>query len=245
MNVSLPPVLRIGARKLVRRLGADLVRRRPSFTEIMRRHEIRTVLDVGANIGQFGSGLRAWGFAGRIISFEPIKEAYAALVRRAARDPLWTAQHVGLGDRDGEQVLRVSPDSVFSSVRPMGAQLKRLFPAAAAMHDQTITMRRLDTLWQELAIDGGRVLLKSDTQGYEREVLAGARGVLDCIYGVQLELSTEPLYDGEATMAEVVEFMQASGFALSGIESGIHDPASGRLLQLDCLFLRPDRRTDD
>lgn len=239
MDRTIRPILQIWLRKLMRRLGADLVRSHPTLADIIQRHEISTVLDVGANIGQFGLGLRAWGYEGRIISFEPVPEAYASLARHVARDSQWKAFQLALGDRDGEDVLRVSPDSVFSSLRPMGEDLGRRFPAAKAVREQKIAARRLDSLWPELSIRPGRVLLKSDTQGYEREVLLGARDILDSLYGVQLELSVEPLYEGEAPMLELLEMMKQFGFLLGGIHAGTHDRDSGRLLQADCLFLRP------
>ena len=235
---TIRPVIRILARKLARRFGVDVVRPRPTLCDLLKRHRIGTVLDVGANVGQFGLGLRAWGFQGRIISFEPVADAYSALARQTARDANWSALQVALSDRDGEDVLRVSPDSVFSSLRVMGAPLRRRFPAAEAAREQTIRTRRLDSLWPELSVGSDRVLLKSDTQGYEREVLLGARNALDSVYGVQLEASVEPLYEGEATMTELLELMEELGFVLSGIEAGTHDPESQRLLQADCLFLR-------
>jgi FkbM family methyltransferase len=239
MNSMIRPGLQIRLRKLARRFGADLTRRRPILHDLLQHHGITTVLDVGANVGQFASALRTWGYRGRIISFEPVPEAFAALVKRAARDVRWSAMQLALGDQDGQQILRVSRHTVFSSLREMGEPLRRRFPAAADVHEQTIVVRRLDSIWAELVMEPGRVLLKCDTQGYEREVLLGARGVLDSVYGVQLEASVEPLYRGEARMTELMALMEQLGFALGGIEAGTHERATGRLLQADCLFLRP------
>src|SRR5690242_20492587 len=52
-------------------------------------HRIDTVIDVGANTGQYASALRKAGYTGRIISFEPLSEAYAELEKKSRPDPKW------------------------------------------------------------------------------------------------------------------------------------------------------------
>ncbi len=68
---------------------------------------IETVVDVGANVGQYSDGLRASGYRGRIVSFEPLADAYARLARRCAFDPGWTASREALGAEPGELELNV------------------------------------------------------------------------------------------------------------------------------------------
>jgi hypothetical protein len=108
------------ARRATRLAGFELVRH-PSrgaapLADFLERFQIDTVLDVGANVGQYGSALRAGGYSGRIVSFEPNPEAFRLLAARAARDGSWEAVCVGLGAEDGAAELNVSGFSVFSSM---------------------------------------------------------------------------------------------------------------------------------
>lgn len=61
----------------------------PDFVllDALSRSEVATVLDVGANRGQFAEWLFAYGFKGAIHSFEPLPEAYAALQQATLLPP--------------------------------------------------------------------------------------------------------------------------------------------------------------
>jgi hypothetical protein len=55
-----------------------------ALVRILEHHGITLVLDVGANVGQYATRLRQGGWAGRIVSFEPLPTARAALGRGTA-----------------------------------------------------------------------------------------------------------------------------------------------------------------
>ncbi len=77
---------------ILQRFGVDVVRYSAANfaglmrAQIMERHGITLVLDVGANAGQYAHGLRADGYEGRIVSFEPLSEPFAQLHRSTAAD---------------------------------------------------------------------------------------------------------------------------------------------------------------
>ncbi len=115
------PSVRKQVHVALRRFGVDLVRYRPERRiEIMRDLGVGLVLDVGANTGQFASRIRASGYRGAIMSFEPLAEAYASLKARADADPNWTAFNFALGDRDDEVSFNVASNSYSSSLLTMG-----------------------------------------------------------------------------------------------------------------------------
>lgn len=217
--------------------GFDIVRV-PSFAKHMRRLGVTLVFDVGANEGQFAKRLRRDGYAGKIVSFEPIAESFARLQSAAHIDPNWTAINLALGDMPGEIDLRVAKSTVCSSIRAANEKIIGQYPDDFGMRSiEKVKIATLDDLMDKFVKPDDVILLKIDVQGYEDAVLAGANKALDRIAALQLELSLSPLYQGEHLMAEQIQFLAAKGFALIDLANVFHDP-SGRLLQVDGFFAR-------
>ena len=141
------------------------------------------VLDVGANQGQFATHLRAVGYKGPIVSFEPSAADYAVLAQAAAGDPAWFTYAPALGAHDGELSFHVTDDSLFNSfLSPLQERVD---------HEETVRVPRLDGLFDEIRerTAASRPLLKMDTQGYDLEVVAGAETVLKHVVALQSEVS--------------------------------------------------------
>jgi FkbM family methyltransferase len=76
--------------------------------------------DVVANIGQFAEELRSVGFAGKIISFDPLTTAHAQLRNSAQNDSKWLVHpRIAVGDKNGEIEVNIAGNSELSSVLPM------------------------------------------------------------------------------------------------------------------------------
>lgn len=225
-----------GAGYELRLLGPDEIDARRM--RLMDSLAIDLVLDVGANAGQYAQGLREAGFAGRIVSFEPLSEAFANLERHAVPDRSWEVHHRALGDEDGTAPINVAGNSWSSSLLPMGSRHLASAPESAYVDIEEVALSRLDSLWDEVVRPGERVWLKLDVQGFEGRVLRGAEGCQRSLAAVQLEMSLVPLYEGEDTWRELVDYLEEAGFELGGLEPGFSDPISGRLLQFDGIFIR-------
>lgn len=236
-------------KSLARGIGFDISRYRPDthhdarYAHLLRTRDIRQILDVGANTGQYGSLLRSdHGYRGRILSFEPLTSAHAALTARAAADPLrlWdVAPRTALGSTNGTATIHVAGNSVSSSILPMQPAHESAAPQSVGRGVEQITIRRLDDVVREQGVTVDRhVLLKIDTQGYELEVLKGAEETVSAAGAIQTEMSFQPLYGGQPLFDEVYAYLARRGFTVFDIVPGFSDPRSGRLLQADGIFVR-------
>jgi FkbM family methyltransferase len=213
--------------------GEEDVRR----AKLLRSIGVDLVLDVGANAGQYTRRLRLAGYDGRIVSFEPLSDAFAALERNAARDPLWSARRLALGDEDGTREIHVAGNSWSSSLLDMGERHLASAPESAYVGSETVPVARLDSVWDEVVESDRRPFLKLDVQGFEMHALRGADEHLDRLAGVQVELALTTLYRGDSPWREVVDHLEERGFELAGLEPGFEDPDSGRMLQADGVFI--------
>ena len=206
---------------------------------LLRHHGIDLVVDVGANAGQYGLMLRDAGYRGRMVSFEPLRDAWESCARHASKDPLWTmAPRTAVGASAGHIDIHVASNSVSSSILPMREVHRSAAPMSAYVGRESVPLSRLDAVAKDFVDHAQRPFLKIDTQGYEREVLEGASGILDRFAGVQLEMSLTPLYEGSASHAELLHLMSGHGFEPHAILPGFTEMTSGRMLQADGLFFR-------
>ncbi len=203
---------------------------------------MNVVLDVGANSGQFATDLRAAGYAGRIVSFEPLAGPYSQLASKASTDPLWECRRCALGDSDGSITINVAGNAgESSSVLPMLKSHQDAFPPANYVGTEEVPIRRLDAIVPEILQPTDVVFLKIDVQGYEKQVLAGGTAtVKDRCAGMQLELSFLPLYEGGMLIREALDIAYSLDFTLTGLSPNFVDMRNGRMLQVDGTFFRVD-----
>jgi FkbM family methyltransferase len=206
-------------------------------------HGIDLVLDVGANAGQFGRHLREIDYLGKIVSFEPLSEAYARLLAERGKDPLWLiAPRAAIGAESGEVVLNVSANSQSSSVLPMLDAHVAAAPDSRNISVETVPLRKLDDIAKAYVEAAAAAYLKIDVQGYEAQVLEGARGILPKIKGIQTELSLTPFYQGQTLYRGMIDAIVNLGFELHAIFPVFSDEKSGRMLQVDGVFFRSGER---
>lgn len=227
-------------RRLLRKTGLEKIHH-PSFVDLLRHERVATVLDVGANEGHYGVELRERGFAGQIVSFEPIPSVYRTLKRRADLDSRWESHQLGVGEANGELSISVSAATVFSSFKAPSDYTRDKFTGAKEERRETVPVVRLDSFLAARPELLDCCFLKIDTQGFEREVLAGAGDLLTRFCGIQLELPLRQLYADQMLWVDMIEWMAERGFEVAMAKENGFDWDSMRLLELDVLFWRETR----
>lgn len=235
-------------RSMARRAGYEITRYAPDTNHTARlmrclaSQRIATVVDVGANVGQFASALRQAGFCGQIISIEPQEEAHSALVANAAKDPLrdWRVlPRVAVGETASTLDLHIAGNSWSTSLLPMLKTHSDALPSSREIGVARIDVKRLDALLSEPGVNAKPpLLIKMDVQGYESAVLRGSTNALPLTAAILTEMSLTPLYEGQVLWRELCDEIMSYGFDLFDIQPGFADPITGRLLQCDGLFTR-------
>ena len=195
------------------------------------RDSFATVIDVGANKGQFAVYARSRWPKARLICFEPLPEPRAKLVRVTRGKAEIHDGALGAAPGEGRMHLATRTDS--SSLLALGARQKAIYgmEESGALH---VPIKRLDAC---LATPLPQpVLLKIDVQGFELEVLKGATGLLPQIDAAYVEVSYVELYEGQALHEEIERFLIDAGFSLDGrFNTHVHQ---GEPVQADLLFRR-------
>ena len=204
-------------------------------------YRVNCVFDVGANTGQYGKALRRFGYRGRIVSFEPVSDTYARLQQAAENDPDWQVYNFALGSEEAVQSISIDWKSM-NSLLPPSEYGKERYKRFAKGRTEEIEIRRLDDVMQKAleGISDPRPYLKMDTQGFDMEVFAGAGERISEFVGMQSEVAALRLYEGSPAMAESVAAYEEAGFGVTGMYPVTREPATGRVVEFDCVMVRPE-----
>lgn len=198
----------------------------------LNRFDFHTVIDIGANKGQFAAfAQRAWPRA-RYFGFEPLKEPRQTLTKLLKGDV--KVFSCALGAQSGSQEIRIASRADSSSLLPIGSAQTALF-GTVERNTRQVTVKRLDEVLTITDI-AAPCLLKIDVQGFELHVLQGATALLQNVDAVYVEASYVELYQGQALFDDVRDLLIDRGFELTGIFNETRAPDIGPV-QADFLFV--------
>ncbi len=209
------------------------------LSDLLRKESVNVVFDVGAHHGEFAMSLRRIGYSGHIHSFEPVADSFSVLQSRASRDQSWFVHHLALGAAAGNRQIHVTCGSAMASFLNSSSYGSSQFERdSQVIHDEEVSVARLDAIFLSTVqgIEAPHCYLKLDTQGWDLEVMEGAKGCLQAICAMQSELSLKPIYDGMPTYLESLETLVNMGFSVAGMFAVKHD-SSGAMIEVDCLFI--------
>ncbi len=207
--------------------------------KLIQLYNIDLVFDVGANKGQYGLSLLDAGFKGKIVSFEPLSSAYGILLKQSKPFKSWNiAPRCALGNENKEIEMNISANLVSSTILNMLDTHIKGAPESKIIGKEKADLMKLDNIGKKY-IKSNNTYLKIDVQGFEYEVLLGAKEIFPQIKGIELEISVEPLYEGQQWLfSNVLEYTREHNFALHSMTPAFTDNATGKVLQYNGIFFR-------
>ncbi len=227
----------MAVKKLLRRFGYDVVRYHPLFEIILKKYDIRTVIDVGANTGQFALSIHRQLPHAMIYSFEPLHDAFLKLSDNLKEVQKAKIFNVGLGEKNETASILRSSFSPSSSLLPMTELHKQLYPKSEKTTPEIITIKRLDGMMNDLFIEGN-LLVKLDVQGYEDKVLRGGKELISKATMLLIETSFIQLYENQPLFDDIYSIVRDLGFTYKGSRERHYSNETGELIYEDSIFTK-------
>ena len=198
--------------------------------------QARSVIDIGANRGQFALVARKVFPDADIFSFEPLVEMGAVFKKIFEPDPKVHLIPLAVGPEKSESTLHVSRRADSSSLLPITDAQISIFPGTEEIAQKMVSVAPINA---SLNMDDlfGPIVMKLDVQGFELDALRGCVELLDKVSAVIVECSFVELYKGQSLAGEVVEFLGVRGFRILCVYN-LSYRSDGYPVQCDFAFIR-------
>lgn len=202
--------------------------------ELAAQSGIKTVYDVGANVGTWSLLAKSIIPDAELHAFEPLPKHQDGFVDNVSGVGNITLHRIALGSESKNATLHITDFSDESSMLApapasksgFGIQEVQQFPIQLVRLDDYRAVQKLP--WPDL--------IKLDVQGYELEVLKGARECIRATKAVLSEVSFVDYYEGQCHFHEVVGYLAETGLFVHAF--GINTSVGRAIGQTDVLFMR-------
>jgi len=199
--------------------------------------KITSILDIGANQGQFAELARKLWPKTIIHSFEPLPQDFAILEKRFEGDSAWYGHNVALSDVEGEVEFNVSSFTQSSSILEMGDLHKTTWPFSADNSKIKVKAITLDSIAPNICTSN--YLVKIDVQGAELKVISGGINTIKNAAVCYIEASFFELYIGQPLFFDIMKRMDELGFRYMGNAFGVlYSEINGLPLEEDSIYCR-------
>jgi FkbM family methyltransferase len=204
--------------------------------DVLLRCAVDTIIDVGANKGQWAKPLVKKFPSANFYSFEPLPNIFEYLELTARDHRNWNVHNQGVGAKRGVARINVASNSGLSSSFLESTNHSVVHP--------NIIFEKSNLVIDIIPLDdfmgyGARNFLKIDTGGFENSVLDGISSKMNLISAIEIESSFTPMYEGESSHHRVISRLEDSGFVPISF-GNVHRDLSGRVWQLDTLLIKRD-----
>ncbi len=203
----------------------------------LRDKNIKSVIDIGANVGQFATKIRGVNQTAKIYCFEPIASCFYTLVNSFKNDVNFTPFNFACGDTTEKLEINVNNYSPSSSLLEIEKLHVDNFKHTTVHTKETIQVDLLDNLIDIEKLNHP-VLIKIDTQGFEKKVINGAKKTIAKADIILIELSYQKLYKNQSLFHEIYSMLYNMGFQYCGNMEELLSPIDGLPLQSDGIFIK-------
>lgn len=208
------------------------------LVQFMKQHGTTVVFDIGAHEGRYARTLRERGYTGKIVSFEPLSDAFWVLQGFAEGDDKWTCVKAAVGAEPGSAEINISGYSESSSLLPMLKSHTDAAPDTAYVGKEQVAVHSIDEVWSQYVGPTDKVFLKIDAQGFTEPILAGAAESLSKVTGMLVEMSLVQLYEGEVLAGALGHRLEELGFRCWFVQNEFADAKTKRQLQVNGTYYR-------
>jgi len=234
-------MIRKTIRSVANSFGFDVVREknRPNLTLLgIRGWPIRTIIDVGANTGQFAKKISAFFPNAKLYCFEPLPGPFEILKEWATQRSKIVCFNLALGDKEVDLEMFLHEDHTpSSSLLPTTILAEQLYPFTKKQKSVRVRQNTLDAILgsndSEMVPE---ILIKLDVQGYENRVIAGGEKIFSAASACILEVNLENLYDGQTGFKDLLMMLETLGYRYGGNLNQAY-AEDGRCIFLDAVFL--------
>lgn len=239
MNIATK--LKLFAKRSLNSMGFDILRCRNNPRQTLcglKSMAIRTIIDVGANTGQFARYIAPIFTDAQIYCFEPLPGPYALLQQWALNQHgRIQTYNVAIGDEEGQvdmyEHVAFSPSS---SILATTELFRKKYPFARLQEKTPVKISALDTQLRASEMDK-QILVKIDVQGYEDRVIRSGGEILANAAVCILEISFDQLYEGQANFVELVSLLDRLNFRYAGnLEQNYAE--DGHVIYCDAVFVK-------
>ena len=195
----------------------------------------KTVVDVGANVGQFAVASSRLFTDAEVFPVEPDPQVAEQLRKNVGMPVAKNVRVTAVGDSVGTATFHINLDPQVSSLLPLGEDRIESFPESVVIEKITVPITTLDVLFDGMVLVEP-ILLKIDVQGFEDRVIAGASVFLERVRWVLMEVSFSNLYEGEREFEMIVALLKRHGFKFLRPMNFHISPKTGEIIEMDALF---------
>lgn len=201
----------------------------------LKNYNINTIIDVGANQGQFAIEMGEKFPKAVIHSFEPVKSVFDLLVFKTKHLSIHCHQYGVGAENTTTEINHTINGNATSSLLEFGEGHHDNFAHWTDTVKEQISIVSLDSFFKDKSLKNN-IFLKIDVQGYEDKVLMGAEEFLKKVTIVQLETSFVEMYKDQKLFTYFYDFLIERGFILIGTIDNFYNKSDGKPIYCDLLF---------